>query len=288
MLAVAIRQAPWPIDCRHGRARNSRPSAGPVPVHTTWTSSANSSVVTATCMLHSPCQRPTASAMRPRHHSWAAWGGLVLLTASAFVSAQQPPTFKSSVDLVTSGRDGRRRSRGRPVDNLDSRRVRGARQRHRATRRGTALSRAGFAHKANASGAATSSSAEPSAGGRIIVVAVDEESLPKTDSARPLMQTIAAWIDRLTPADRMSIVALPPPGLRQKLTSDKAALTRTIYKLRARAPAVPARLGLNGYRRQPREHRLTTTRRTCWRQPDISGPRGLRHCQRTGDAAGRP
>ena len=101
--------------------------------------------------------------------------------------------------------------------------------------------------RAEAAGASTSTSAGPSSGGRIIVVAVDEESLPSTDSARPLMQTIAAWIDRLTPADRMSIVALPPPGLRQKFTSDKGALTRTLYKLHARAPVRAAPPGAQGF-----------------------------------------
>ena len=180
-----------------------------------------------------------------RREGWAAWG-VMLFLAAVTVRAQQAPTFKAGVNLVrvdvTVVDD-----QGRPVDTLvpDEFDVRV---------NGTALPVAalrflefGSLTKATALGAEMSSASEASPGGRIIVVAVDEESLPRADSARPLMQTIAAWIERLTPADRMSIVALPQPGLRQKLTSNKSALTRTVYKLRARPPGVPDRPGLNGY-----------------------------------------
>ena len=183
--------------------------------------------------------------MRQVRDSWSLRGVVVLL-ALGTIRAQQPPTFKSGVDLirldVTVVDD-----QGHPVDNLvpDDFEVRV----NGTVRPVTALRflELGSLTRANALGASMTSSNEPSPGGRIIVVAVDEESLPKTDSARPLMQTIAGWIERLTPADRMSIVALPPPGLRQKFTSDKAALTRTIYKLRARPPAVPERVGVDGF-----------------------------------------
>jgi len=184
--------------------------------------------------------------MRQFRDSWSLRGVLVLLFVGSVYAQQPPPTFKSGVDLirldVTVVDD-----QGHPVDDLAPDefevRVNGAVLPVAALR----YLELGSLTKANALGAAMSPSIGPPPGGRIIVVAVDEESLPKTDSARPLMQTIAAWIDRLTPADRMSIVALPPPGLRQKLTSDKAALTRTIYKLRARPPAVPERLGVDGF-----------------------------------------
>jgi VWFA-related protein len=183
--------------------------------------------------------------MRNSLESWAAWGVVVVLLAGS-VSAQQPPTFKSSVDLVrldvTVVDAG-----GKPVDGLAPRdfdvRVNGISLPVTTLRY---LELGSLSHAA-AEGASTSTSAQPSAGGRIIVIAVDEESLPDTDSAKPLMETIAAWIDRLTPADRMSIVALPPPGVRQKFTSDKGALKRTLYRLHARASMSLAPPGAQGF-----------------------------------------
>lgn len=184
--------------------------------------------------------------MRQIRDSWSLRGVLVLFALGTVRAQQPPPTFKSSVDLirldVTVVDD-----QGHPVDSLvpDDFEVRV----NGTVRPVTALRYLdlGTLTTANALGASMTSSNEPPPGGRIIVVAVDEESLPKTDNARPLMQTIAGWIERLTPADRMSIVALPPPGIRQKFTSDKNALTRTLYKLHARPPSVPADRGLSGF-----------------------------------------
>jgi VWFA-related protein len=182
--------------------------------------------------------------MTRSHESFAAWGIVFLLAIPVY--AQQTPTFKAGVDLVrldVTVVD----AEGKPVDGLEPRdfevRVNGVVLPVTTLR----FLEFGSLTRADAAGASASSSAGPSPGGRIIVIAVDEESLPSTDSARPLMQTIAGWVDRLTPADRMSIVALPPPGLRQKFTSDKGALTRTLYKLHARAPVRPAPLGAQGY-----------------------------------------
>ena len=182
--------------------------------------------------------------MRNSFETWAAWGIVVNLAGS--VSAQQAPTFKSSVDLVrldVTVVD----TEGKPIDGLEPRdfdvRVNGVALPVTTLR----YLELGSLTGAASDSASTSASAEPSAGGRIIVVAVDEESLPPTDSARPLMQTIAAWIDRLTPADRMLIVALPPPGVRQKFTSERAALTRTLYKLHARASMRLAPPGAQGF-----------------------------------------
>ncbi len=168
-----------------------------------------------------------------------------LVLASALPAAQQP-SFKTSVDLVrvdvTVVDDD-----GNPVPDLEQAdfevSINGT------VRPVTALRYLEFASlsEAAAAGAAMSSTAGPGPGGRIIVIAVDEESLSRQDSARPLMQTLAAWIDRLTPADRMSIVALPPPGVKQKLTSDKAALKRTLYKLHYRAPVREMQLGVQGF-----------------------------------------
>jgi VWFA-related protein len=173
-------------------------------------------------------------------------GSVLVLLAVAAVGAQQPPTFKSSVDLVrldVTVVDGQ----GRPIDDLAPDefevRINGIVTPVAALR----FLEFGTLTPATALGTAMASANGASPGGRIIVLAVDEVSLPRADSARPLMETLAAWIERLTPADRMSIEALPKPGLRQKLTSDKPALKRTVYKLRARPPAMPERPGLSGY-----------------------------------------
>jgi VWFA-related protein len=193
------------------------------------------------------------------------------LAVCAFVLAPlhaQQPTFRSGVELVrldVTVVDGS----GTPVADLTPDdfevRIDGAPAPVRSLRLldlGSALTTA----SASLGPAYTSNLESPA--GRLIVLAVDEENLPE-DSARPLLQSVAAMIDRLAAGDRMSIAGLPDPGPRVDFTNDRSLLKDTLYSLQQRRPLTAASpalgtFGGDGIRTSP----------TAGRGLDVSG-RGM-------------
>lgn len=79
--------------------------------------------------------------------------------------------------------------------------------------------------------------------GRLVVIAVDQGSL-RSGLVRDV--TLAAdWLlDALTPADRVGLVAFPPPGPSVELTADHLALRQALGRVAGRLTAQLTRLGL--------------------------------------------
>ena len=65
-------------------------------------------------------------------------------------------------------------------------------------------------------GYTTNAGADP---GRLIVILVDEESIPWGEG-RHVMRAAAEFVDSLSPGDRVSVVAMPQPGVYIDFTSD--------------------------------------------------------------------
>ncbi len=63
--------------------------------------------------------------------------------------------------------------------------------------------------------------------GRLIVIAVDEESI-LFGEGRHVMHAAASFVDSLSPADRVALVAVPQPGAYIDFTSDHGYVSRTI------------------------------------------------------------
>ena len=63
--------------------------------------------------------------------------------------------------------------------------------------------------------------------GRQIVLAVDQLGI-RFGAARPLLTSAAKFLDRLSPADRVALVAYPEPGVQVAFTSDRLRLKRAM------------------------------------------------------------
>lgn len=166
-------------------------------------------------------------------HSRLAWLGLVVVVATAAVSAQtsqQRPTFRSGVDVIeidVSVIDGD----GRPITDLEApeftvaidgepRRVVQAqfvslRPPERDDRPPEPESPEVFY---------TSNTAQPR--GRLIVIAVDEESI-LFGEGRHVMRAAGAFVDTLTPQDRVALMAVPT-GRYVDFTSDHDRVRRAL------------------------------------------------------------
>lgn len=66
--------------------------------------------------------------------------------------------------------------------------------------------------------------------GRLIVIAVDHASI-RTAAARPLMNSAAKFLDALSPADRIALVAYPEPGVRVDFTTDRLRLKLAMERI---------------------------------------------------------
>jgi VWFA-related protein len=66
--------------------------------------------------------------------------------------------------------------------------------------------------------------------GRLIVIAVDQLGIA-FGRARPILQTAAKFLDSLSPADRVSFVAYPEPGVYIDFTSDRIKLRQAMERI---------------------------------------------------------
>ena len=166
-------------------------------------------------------------------HSWFVWCGVAMGIATAAVSAQtsqQRPTFRSGVDVIeidVSVID----SDGRPITDLappeftvaidgEARRVV---QAQFISLRPAQYDRRG-ADPESPEIFVSSNAAQQR--GRLIVIAVDEESI-LFGEGRHVMRAAAEFVDKLTPIDRVALMAIPA-GRYLDFTSDHDRIRRQV------------------------------------------------------------
>ena len=144
----------------------------------------------------------------------------VLLGAAIAAQDQQAPTFRTTVDLVPVDVSVLDRT-GRPLQGLeakdfmitvDGRPRRVASAQYIASVRDTEATPAGPTHY---------SSNTSAAGGRMIMIAVDQANIG-AGRGRVAMESARRFVERLSPADRVGLVTLPGAGPQIDFTANHA------------------------------------------------------------------
>src|SRR5438132_4103356 len=156
---------------------------------------------------------------------------VLLLAASRGAGGQQPPRFQSSVD-VTSVDVSVVDDNGRPVQNLAPSdfavRVDGN------ARRVVAAEWVSLVTAARAPAVVPIppgySSNENSTGGRLIVIAVDQPNI-RFGGARAVMTAVTAFIDRLSPSDRIAAVGFGPGSPATTFTADRERVKQAVARM---------------------------------------------------------
>ena len=153
------------------------------------------------------------------------------IALSVVLSAQQPPTFRSGVELIEVDATVLDRD-GNPIADLQAadfsvtvdgkpRAVVQAQFISLRAPKGDTLPADSLAEDAAYT---SNANADP---GRLIVILVDEESIPWGEG-RHMMRAAAEFVDRLSPGDRVSVVAMPQPGVYIDFTSDHDRVRRAV------------------------------------------------------------
>ena len=153
------------------------------------------------------------------------------IALSVVLSAQQPPTFRSGVELIEVDATVIDRD-GNPIADLQAadfsvtvddepRAVVQAQFISLRAPKGDTLPADSLAEDAAYT---SNANADP---GRLIVILVDEESIPWGEG-RHMMRAAAEFVDRLSPGDRVSVVAMPQPGVYIDFTSDHDRVRRAV------------------------------------------------------------
>ncbi len=163
----------------------------------------------------------------------AGLGVLIIATfvSSVVPSAQQPPTFRSGVELIEVDAtviDGD----GNPIPDLRAAdfsvtvdgEPRAVLQAQFISLRAPESSSLPADFPAEDAGYTSNADADP---GRLIIILVDEESMPWGEGRR-LMDAAAGFVDSLGPGDRVSVVAMPQPGVYVDFTSDHDRARRAV------------------------------------------------------------
>ena len=156
---------------------------------------------------------------------------IATLVSSVAPSAQQPPTFRSGVELIEVDAtviDGD----GNPIPDLWAAdfsvtvdgEPRAVVQAQFISLRAPEKSSLPADFPAEDAGYTSNADADP---GRLIVILVDEESMPWGEGRR-LMDAAAGFVDSLGPGDRVSVVAMPQPGVYVDFTSDHDRARRAV------------------------------------------------------------
>ena len=147
------------------------------------------------------------------------------------VSAQPAPTFRSGVELIEVDATVIDRD-GNPIPDLQSAdfsvavdgEPRAVVQAQFISLRAPEGSSLPADSPADDAGYTSNADADP---GRLIVILVDEESMPWGEGRR-LMHAAAGFVDGLSPGDRVSVVAMPQPGVYIDFTSDHDRVRRAV------------------------------------------------------------
>lgn len=153
------------------------------------------------------------------------------IAAGVALSARQAPTFRSGVELIEVDATVIDRD-GSPIPDLqasdfsvtvdgETRTVVQAQFISLRAPEGSSLPADSPAEDA---GYTSNAGADP---GRLIVILVDEESMPWGEGRR-LMHAAAGFVDSLGPGDRVSVVAMPQPGVYIDFTSDHDRVRRAV------------------------------------------------------------
>ena len=160
--------------------------------------------------------------------------GMSTITAVALgvtLAAQQPPTFRSGVELLEVDATVLDRD-GNPIPDLQAADFavtvdgdpRAVVQAQFISLRAPAGNTRSGGSAAEDAGYTSNADADP---GRLIVILVDEESIPFGEG-RHVMQAAAEFVDSLSPGDRVSVVAMPQPGVYIDFTSDHERVRRAV------------------------------------------------------------
>ncbi|MCY4506656.1 MAG: VWA domain-containing protein [Acidobacteria bacterium] len=160
--------------------------------------------------------------------------GAFIVASIAFivaVSAQQAPTFRSGIELIEVDATVIDRD-GNPIPDLLSAdfsvavdgEPRAVVQAQFISLRAPEGSSLPADSPAEDAGYTSNADADP---GRLIVILVDEESMPWGEGRR-LMHAAAGFVDGLSPGDRVSVVAMPQPGVYIDFTSDHDRVRRAV------------------------------------------------------------
>ncbi len=71
---------------------------------------------------------------------------------------------------------------------------------------------------------------ESAGGGRLMALVIDQPNIPFGD-IRPLRDAMNAFVDRLTPADRLAVIGLGQPGVATSFLGDKAQIKEAIGRI---------------------------------------------------------
>ena len=155
----------------------------------------------------------------------------VVAALSVVLPAQQPPIFRSGVELLevdasVLGRDGN------PIPDLEASdfsvtvdgEPRTVVQAQFISLRAPAASTPPADSLAVDAAYSSNADADP---GRLIVILVDEESIPFGEG-RHVMQAAGEFVDSLSPGDRVALVAMPQPGVYIDFTSDHDRVSRAV------------------------------------------------------------
>ena len=165
------------------------------------------------------------------------------IALSVVLSAQQPPTFRSGVELIEVDATVIDRD-GNPIADLQAadfsvtvdgepRAVVQAQFISLRAPTGDTLPADSLAEDAAYT---SNANADP---GRLIVILVDEESIPWGEG-RDMMRAAAEFVDRLSPGDRVSVVAMPQPGVYIDFTSDHDRVRRAVGGMSGLGPPPPS------------------------------------------------
>ena len=160
--------------------------------------------------------------------------GLIVVAVSAALSAlaaQQPPTFRSGVELIEVDATVLDRD-GNPIADLQAAdfavtvegEPRAVVQAQFISLRAPERNALPADSPAEDAGYSSNADADP---GRLIVILVDEESIPFGEG-RHVMHAAAEFVDSLSPGDRVSVVAMPQPGVYIDFTSDHDRVRRAV------------------------------------------------------------
>ena len=169
--------------------------------------------------------------MGGRRRAALGMSAIAAVALSGAVAAQQPPMFRSGVELIEVDATVLDRD-GNPIPDLRAAdfsvtvegEPRTVVQAQFISLRAPAASPGARESLAEAAGYTSNADADP---GRLIVILVDEESIPFGEG-RHVMHAAAEFVDGLSPGDRVSLVAMPQPGVYIDFTSDHERVRRAV------------------------------------------------------------